>query len=231
MTERQWKATKLEVHRLHLRDMMLDLNELIKQARSAYFSNLVLGNKKNPKVLFDTIENLTAPSAPLVPVYTHEDCNNFLSFFLNKVHDIRASVNFPLISICSTEFSPVSSWSSFTPVSLQDVKTITGIMKPSSSPADIVPTTLLLKMFDIVGPCVEKIINLSLRSGSVPSYFKHAVVNPILKKPNLDPSEPNNYRPISKLPFISKILEKVVACQLTSFMEQHNLFDTFQSGF
>lgn len=105
------------------------------------------------KILFNTIEKLTAPPAPLVPVYTHEDCNNFLMFFLNKV---RASVNPPLIRGCFIEPSPVSSWSSFTPVSLQDVKTITSNMKPSSSPADIVPTNLFLKIFDIVGPLCGK---------------------------------------------------------------------------
>lgn len=61
--------------------------------------------------------------------------------------------------------------------------------------------------------------------------FKHAVVEPILKKPGLDPSHPENYRPISKLPFVSKILEKVVAEQLTVHLEKHEIFDKFQSGF
>lgn len=48
---------------------------------------------------------------------------------------------------------------------------------------------------------------------------------------NLDPLQPKSYRPISKLPFMSKILEKVVAEKLTLFLEKHKLFDKFQSGF
>ena len=74
------------------------------------------------------------------------------------------------------------------------------------------------------------LINLSL-SGSVPYQFKHAVVQPLLKKPNLDPSDFKNYRLISKLPFLSKLLEKTVAEQLTTVLDSHLLYDTYQSGF
>lgn len=65
----------------------------------------------------------------------------------------------------------------------------------------------------------------------MPSFFKQAVVCPFLKKPNLDSSDPNNYRPISKLPFLSKILERVVAGQLTAYLEENNFTNKFQSGF
>lgn len=68
-------------------------------------------------------------------------------------------------------------------------------------------------------------------SGIVPSYFKHATSQPLLKKPNLDPSVLNNYRPISKLPFIAKFLEKVVNKQLGVFLEEQKLLDPVQSGF
>lgn len=86
-------------------------------------------------------------------------------------------------------------------------------------------------MLGSIGPCLVSIINSSLQSGCVPAYFKHAVVQPLLKKTNLDPSSPKNYRPISKLPFTSKILEKVVAKQLTAVLTAHNLLDKFQSDF
>ena len=55
-------------------------------------------------------------------------------------------------------------------------------------------------------------------------------MEPTLKKPSLDPSQLLNYRPISKLPLISKIWEKV-ADQLTAFLENREVLDTFQSGF
>ncbi len=52
-----------------------------------------------------------------------------------------------------------------------------------------------------------------------------------LKKPQLDPKDLVNYRPISNLPFLSKILEKVVSSQLYSFLEKNDICEDFQSGF
>ncbi len=74
------------------------------------------------------------------------------------------------------------------------------------------------------------IINSSLVNGIVPSCLKHAIIQPLLKKPRLDPLDLNNYRPISKLPF-SKILEKAVYHQLISFLNKNSVLDKFQSGF
>ena len=65
----------------------------------------------------------------------------------------------------------------------------------------------------------------------MPQSFKVAVIKPLLKKPTLDPGILANYRPISNLPFLSKILERVVAKQLCDFLHNNNLFETFQSGF
>jgi len=61
--------------------------------------------------------------------------------------------------------------------------------------------------------------------------FKHAVVQPLLKKPNLDSSDLNNYWLISKLSFLSKILERVVFQQPSTFLNGNGIFDKFQSGF
>ncbi|KAK3524687.1 hypothetical protein QTP86_000656 [Hemibagrus guttatus] len=58
-----------------------------------------------------------------------------------------------------------------------------------------------------------------------------ARVIPILKKPALDPSDINNYRPVSLLSFLSKILERVVCNQLSDYLMQNNLHDPNQSSF
>ncbi len=70
-----------------------------------------------------------------------------------------------------------------------------------------------------------------LCTGSVPTAFKVATVTPILKKPSLDSSVLNNFCPISVLPFISKILEKIVFDQLQSFLSCNGISEMFQSGF
>ncbi len=57
------------------------------------------------------------------------------------------------------------------------------------------------------------------------------VIKPLIKKSKIDPCELANYRPISNLPFRSKILEKVVSAQLCSFLQRNGIYEEFQSGF
>ncbi|KAK3553556.1 hypothetical protein QTP70_004574 [Hemibagrus guttatus] len=80
-------------------------------------------------------------------------------------------------------------------------------------------------------PFITTVLNGSLTSGHVPTAFKKARVIPILKKPALDPSDISNYRPVSLLSFLSKILERVVCNQLSDYLMQNNLHDPNQSGF
>lgn len=149
---------------------------------------------------------------------------------MNKVEEIRANVNPSNVSI---SYAPMSTctWPEFALVTSEDVMTILKRMKPSSCLFDVMPTSLLFKEADIVAPHIVKLVNMSLSTGSVPSFLKQAAISPVLKNPNLDPTEPSNYRPISKLPFLSKVMEKVVAEQLTAFVSNKDLLDKFQSGF
>ena len=73
--------------------------------------------------------------------------------------------------------------------------------------------------------------NASIRQGHLPVSQKEAIVTPILKKSDLDPSDVKNYRPISNLPFMSKVVEKVVLGQLSVHLSVNDLFPKFQSGF
>ena len=57
------------------------------------------------------------------------------------------------------------------------------------------------------------------------------MVMPRLKKSGLDPAEIKNYRPISNLPFMSKVIEKLILTQLTRYLTVNGLFPKFQSGF
>ena len=56
---------------------------------------------------------------------------------------------------------------------------------------------------------ISHLATLSFSSGIFPSQYKTAQITPILKKPNLDPSNPANYRLISNLSTISKIIERL----------------------
>ncbi len=61
--------------------------------------------------------------------------------------------------------------------------------------------------------------------------FKIGCVQPILKKPDHNPAQSCKYRLISRLPFISKIFEKIVCQQLLKVLNSHNTYNKFQSGF
>ena len=80
------------------------------------------------------------------------------------------------------------------------------------------PTSLLLDFLDVVFPSMADIINDSIVSGVFPSFYKSAIVKPLLKKSTCDPNDTKNYRPVSNLSFMSKILENVVAYQLLSHL-------------
>ena len=65
--------------------------------------------------------------------------------------------------------------------------------------------------------------------GVFPTALTTAAVKPLLKRNNLDPSTLSNYRPVSNLPFLSNILEKLVCYQLNDFT--HTIYEMYQSGF
>ncbi len=90
-------------------------------------------------------------------------------------------------------------------------------------------TKLLIKLLPVAEEPLFNIINSSLSLGHIAKPFKLAVIKPLIKKPKLDPCELANYRPISSLPFVSKILEKVVSAHifLCSFLQKNDIYEEF----
>ena len=78
---------------------------------------------------------------------------------------------------------------------------------------------------------ITVIVNASLSAGIVPQQSKQALVTPLLKKPGLDSNDMKNFRPVSNLPFISMILEKVVLTQLRNHLSSNNLLEICQSAY
>ena len=76
---------------------------------------------------------------------------------------------------------------------------------------------------------LTELFNLSLSTGIYPAAFKQAKVTAIHKDSDL--ANPNNYRTISILPIISKLLERHVSLSLSSYLNDNNLFNNLQSGF
>ena len=145
--------------------------------------------------------------------------NTISSYFVEKIDKISSDLDTAAdqlddddvdqSSVCSG-----SSLSEFEPVDETCLRKIIGKSKKTSCFLDPAPTIFLLQFLDIILPILLKLINLSLEHGCVPDCLKKAVVKPLLKKSSLDPLICKNYRPVSNLAYISKLLERVVAEQL-----------------
>ena len=103
-------------------------------------------------------------------------------------------------------------------------------MKPSNSTGvDGISVSMLQKFFAGVGYALLDVVNASLATGTVPRAWKHALVTPIPKgKVSVEPSDT---RPISILPAIMKIVERVVQKQLTGYLEDNSLLSDAQHGY
>ena len=101
----------------------------------------------------------------------------------------------------------------------------------SSCSLDPLPTKLVKEFSHSLVPHVTHVVNLSLSSGVFPQILKHALVKPLLKKSNLDSEIMKNYRPVSNIAFIGKVIEKVVAERLIRHMNQNNLNEQMQSAY
>ena len=91
------------------------------------------------------------------------------------------------------------------------------------------PTFVYQIIADLIVLPITLLINETLKSSIFPDCLKSALVTPIFKKG--DPTDPANYRPISSLPILSKIFEKVLKQQIMNFIEKHNKLSSRQFGY
>ncbi len=128
----------------------------------------------------------------------------------------------------STAQTPIFS---FCPLTEAEVSKLLLSSHPTTCPLDPIPSHLLQAISPALLPALTHIINTSLLTGIFPTAFKQARVTPLLKKPTLNTSLIENYRPVSLLSFTAKMLEWVVFNQVSLFLSQNNKLDAKQSGF
>ena len=109
------------------------------------------------------------------------------------------------------------------------IETCMNIKSKSSSGYDQISSKLLKLIIPNIAKPLCHIFNQSLLTGTFPDPYKIAKVIPVYKSG--DKSNPNNYRPISLLPVISKLLEKLVYKRVISFIFKHNIICPEQYGF
>uniref|UniRef100_A0A667YPA7 Reverse transcriptase domain-containing protein n=1 Tax=Myripristis murdjan TaxID=586833 RepID=A0A667YPA7_9TELE len=233
--ERKWRKTKLTVHCNIYKEALNTYNKEVRLARMNYFSKIITENSGNSRILFSTIDQLLN-TAPTTPQISASRCEELALFFNNKITSIRTTIPVnpytnanagDLRKFCKNN----ATMGKFNSITLSELCKTVNECNSTTSCVDPVPTAFFKRVFNSVSGHVLAIINMSLQTGIFPDEFKTAVVKPLLKKPNLDSNALSSYRPISNIPFISKILEKIVAVQINAFLKENNILEEFQSGF
>ena len=163
----------------------------------------------------------------------------FNEFFITKIANIRLELSKMESSVQGLHCPPLDSLlkpssSKLCSFKLTTAEEITAIIKKASKAScslDSIPTSLLRDILSSIATTIADLVNSSLTSGKFPSELKSAIVKPLLKKPSADPEILKNYRPVSNLSFISKIIEKVVAARLLDHMMDNGLMDQYQSAY
>jgi len=202
--ERRWKRDKLQVSYEMLKDTLSSYQHAAKAARTKYFSDLISRTAHCPRVLFGTINTVLNPTTLSLTESTPYTCEDFLNFFVRKIELIRERIvpSLDLYPVLETPRPCSSLLDHFDAVSLPALADIVKHLKLSSTPLDPIPSThsipLFKDVFAFIGPGILSIVNGSLSNGVVPPCLKQAVVAPQIKKPGLDYTDLNNFRPISK---------------------------------
>ena len=116
------------------------------------------------------------------------------------------------------------------PVTTSEVNSLIGTLdRAKASGYDDLTVRLLVDARDYVSEPLAYILNLSFSTGIFPDKLKVARVVPIFKKG--DKTAPGNYRPISVLPVISKLFEKLINTRIVKYFEENDIFYEHQYGF
>ena len=218
-------------------------NNLKKRVKNQYYKEKLTEYKNNIRKtwdVFNTIIGKKHDKSNISEIFEinnkkttdpHVISNEFGTYFTNVGKNLAADI--PTPNKTFDEFfdtTPNINSMFMTPTDPIEIQRIIGALPNKTSKGIDNLSSKFIKQtkFEIIKPIVI-IINKSLESGIIPAKMKIAKVIPLYK--NKNPQHLNNYRPISLLPSISKILERVVHCRLNNFMSQNNLFYPSQYGF
>ena len=165
----------------------------------------------------------------------NEIAHIFNQYFINKIEDLRSSIDQnnrtdPLQYL--REISDQRSLPRFTLKTVSESmvnKAIKSLKNKDSFGLDELSTRLLKAAASVLTIPITRIINTSITTGIFPAAWKEAKIVPLHKKGDL--TDKQNYRPISILPCVSKVLESVVNRQLIEHLEHHKILPKSQHGF
>lgn len=216
-------------------------NSLLKKAKRDYEKQEIVNARDNKKQLWEVIKkisgsNKTKDHSPSLlssddPV---KSINNVNSFFANVGRNLAEQIT------CHTQFcrpmlndpsiiSPTHSLVLLSTDEKEIIQLIQGLRENCAVGADQISGKILKRYVNLLSLPITHICNLAITTGVFPRALKLAVIKPIHKGGKTDST--NNYRPISILPTISKILERLMNHRLIKYLESNNLLSSAQFGF
>ena len=220
------------------------LKKSIKLAKRNYYSKLFEEHKGDPRKMWDTISSLTNSSSKLSHTLPESFLINgqsvsdpqsiadgFNSYFLNVAAEMSENITESSSSSPMSYLNePTNQSFKFTAVSQVDVAKSIDKLKSKRTLDCYGLNTETIKMCKTeLVPVLTLIINQCIKRGIFPEQLKIARVSVIYKKSERDLFQ--NYRPISILPTLSKIFERLLHNQLSQYFTQYNLFYGSQYGF
>ena len=212
--ERRYRSSKDVSDRLAWITAQREKHYLFRTKENEFWERTVNEQKSDSKKLWRTVSTVLGKSAgkstspPSSPA-------EFLSFLESKVETIRsATASAPLPVFTHTD----SNLDSFDICRPDEISKIIKASAVKSCDLDPAPTFFVKEYIDVLLPHLIRLCNVSIQSGCLPISQKTAMVMPRLKKSGLDPAEIKNYRPISNLPFMSQVIEKLILTQLTRYL-------------
>ena len=154
--------------------------------------------------------------------------NRFNDFFSSIGANLSSELNNSIQSQYSQIYDSPNTFFLFPP-SQFEIENIVQNLKLTKTHVDAMPVKVFKKLSNILVPQLMRLISHSFMKGIFPDSLKLARITPIHKSGDYE--SPNNFRPISSLPFISKIYEKFIARRLLKFFSKYNIINPKQYGF
>ena len=225
--ERRFRRNRTDKNRQEWTDRLKAMRLLYEEKNVNYWRSEIDASKGNTRRLWQTFKSVLGEASTVdTDAHTADD---FAAFFKDKVEAVRASTAAtPLYDVPHRPTPTIAEWSNVTG---DEVEKLISSALNKTCQLDPAPTWLVKDMRGLLSPFISLLFSKSLTTGCFPQEFKEAVVRPLLKKSGLDANELRNYRPVSNLSFLSKLLEKVVQVRIQGFFDSNELMPEMQSAY
>ena len=225
----KWIATRLEVHRQLFVKCRNEVKTLFRAAKKDYYCSR-LTDCTSGRQLYSLTNELPGTSKDSCLPNSIPACDlldSFCTFFCDKTSKSRDEQDMCNKQTDFEHFDGNCTLSCFRAVEESEVAELLKNSLNKSCLPDPLPSCLVKSHKEQLVLVITKIVNFSLLSGTVPHQFRQALVTPLLKKQGLDRNILRNYRPVSNLPFLSKI----ILSQLQTHLKENNFLEENQSAY